>query len=101
MTKRKTAKPKVWSRRKGAPKPPPGAIYVGRPSKWGNPFVTYSEADRPAMIRAFRIHMEDTLAECPDWLKPLRGKHLVCWCAPKPCHADVLLELANKEEPKP
>ena len=36
----------------------------------------------------------------PDDLEPLRGKNLACWCAGKDCHADVLLELANADEPK-
>ena len=37
------------------------------------------------------------LKKLPDWLEPLRGKDLVCWCAPEACHADVLLKLANAE----
>jgi hypothetical protein len=53
--------------------------------------MTWDEADR-AVVALYRQHCIDTL---PD-LTPLRGKDLACWCKPgAPCHADVLLELAN------
>lgn len=76
---------------------PFGAVYVGRPSKWGNMFKIGPRGTRSVVVKAYR-----------DWLwhshngafrqrvkEELRGKDLVCWCAPKPCHADVLLEVAN------
>lgn len=73
---------------------PDGAIYVGRPSKWGNPFVLEQESEREVVVVSYRIWImnQSKLLLC---LNELRGKDLVCWCAPKPCHADVLLELAN------
>jgi hypothetical protein len=75
-------------------------IYVGRPSPLGNPFALYREADRAALIRDY----EDWLAEqLLDEDSPAsRGIHrlaalarkqdlcLVCFCAPKACHADVI-----------
>lgn len=83
-------------------KVPDGAIYVGRPSPWGNPFsfkpgtrVTYTNS-RIESIDKFREYAKTRLNEEPDWLEPLRGKDLVCWCAPLPCHADVLLELLER-----
>lgn len=98
---------------------PAGAIVVARPSRWGNPFTVASclEAD-------FAKDVEDARRVCTgafrDWLAgntwaagsglewderraaylaaipELRGRDLACWCSlDQPCHADVLLELAN------
>jgi hypothetical protein len=91
---------------------PDGAVYVGRPSKWGNPYVIrgrwvtglfYEEhlaavgEERGLAVRLFREHIA-----AGRWLSheiiraELRGKDLVCWCPlDQPCHADVLLEIAN------
>jgi Domain of unknown function (DUF4326) len=88
--------PRVYSRRKGAETPPVGAVYVGRPSRWGNPFKLEKESDRQLVIEQFREYATERVEREPDWLKPLRGKDLVFWCAPKACHADLLLELANR-----
>ena len=71
------------------------AVYVGRPSKWGNPFRVHRHATREIVIKRYESYLQHNpmlLAE----LSELRGKDLVCHCAPKPCHADVLLRLANK-----
>lgn len=76
---------------------PEGAVFVGRPSKWGNPFKLRNRLDpyeRESVIRRYR----QWVCEQPALVKALpelRGKSLVCWCAPAPCHADVLFELAN------
>lgn len=85
--------PKVLNKR--TDKIPDDAVYVGRPSKWGNPYKL--DMDKLECIRRFREYAIMRLEEVPDWLKPLEGKDLVCWCSPLPCHADVLLELANEE----
>ena len=72
----------------------PGTIYVGRPTKWGNPFIVGKDGDRAEVIAKYRrwlCDQPDLVAEIPT----LRGFHLACWCAPAACHADVLLELAN------
>lgn len=76
---------------------PPDAVYVGRPTKWGNPFRIGTEfcPTREDAVAVYALHV--TVGEgryLP--LEELRGKNLVCWCAPLPCHADVLLKLANK-----
>lgn len=77
---------------------PDGAVYVGRPSKWGNPFRIGVDGTREEVVDKYR----QMLATNPDltWeaRQELRGKNLVCWCAPLPCHADVLLEVANEYE---
>ena len=69
---------------------PPDTIYVGRGSKWGNPFTfANSGSVHPETRYACEI------APLID-VAPLRGKNLACWCPiAHPCHADVLLELAN------
>jgi len=74
----------------------PYDVYVGRPSLFGNPFVIGKDGTREEVIAKYR----DWLLAQPELiaqLGELRGKTLACWCAPKPCHADVLLELANQE----
>ena len=77
-------------------------VYVGRPSKWGNPFshkdgtlAQFKVATRAEAISKFR---EWFLAQ-PELVaaakRELRGKILGCWCKPLACHADVLAEVAN------
>jgi hypothetical protein len=72
---------------------PQGAVYVGRPSKWGNPWTrSYSAPIDPCI----RFACETVPLWPAGWEAELRGKDLVCWCAlDAPCHADLLLELAN------
>ncbi len=70
-------------------------VYIGRPSKWGNPYNIGTDGDREEVIRRYRAYIEGNpklLGECRQELK---GKTLGCWCAPKPCHGDILMELAN------
>lgn len=100
---------------------PEGAIVVARPSKWGNPFrvvptgdgfwtvvddndVDYREpttgwADKYyAVLKSVRLFYADVKGELAPYppLSELRGRDLCCWCPlDSPCHADVLLELAN------
>lgn len=74
---------------------PPDAVYVGRPSPWGNPFVMMTENDRNQVCDKFEAYARERLRREPDWLEPLKGKDLVCYCSPKRCHADTLLILAN------
>jgi hypothetical protein len=78
-------------------------VYVGRwnsqvpiDSKWKNPFVIGKDGTREDVIEKYRAYLQtrpDLLAAMPE----LRNKVLACWCAPLPCHADILVELANKE----
>jgi len=74
---------------------PPGAVYVGRPSKWGNP-VRVMGGDYQGAAN-FYEHWLKSNQKLLRQLNELRGKHLVCWCPlDKPCHGDVLLRLANE-----
>jgi len=103
---------------------PEGAVYVGRPSKWGNPFpvglrvsVETLNGDKfwdataidvvwmfkawtsnGAVYPAHAAQRDRLLAAIARG--DLRGKDLACWCPlDQPCHADVLLELANPTTP--
>lgn len=72
----------------------PGAIYIGRGSKWGNPFRIGPDGDRAAVIAKYALWLRDQhyLLRALD---ELRGRDLVCFCAPAACHGDLLLWLAN------
>lgn len=81
--------PLVVNKRSGAPYD----IYVGRPGKWGNPFVIGRDGTREEVVRKYREYLMTSglLVQIHE----LTGKRLACWCAPLACHADVLAELAN------
>jgi hypothetical protein len=70
-------------------------VYIGRPSKWGNPFVIGKDGDRDTVIAKFK-HWLHTQPQLMAALPELKGKRLACWCAPLACHGDVLAQLANK-----
>lgn len=72
----------------------PYDVYVGRPSKWGNPFTIGRDGDRVEVIAKYREWVLGQSKLLED-LHELRGKTLACWCAPQACHADILTELAN------
>lgn len=90
---------------------PDGAVYVGRPGRWGNPFrigghigYPYDVALQANYVRnaahaveLFRAYARITSGYELAVRHELAGKHLVCWCpVDQPCHADVLLEIANE-----
>jgi hypothetical protein len=118
---------RVQMRRKKGWRMPEGAVYVGRPTRWGNPFMIGSNqpslfvhdgrrvfwdtprcdealtSARAKAVELFTLHTgpmgryELDLAEVQ---RHLAGKDLACWCPlDQPCHADVLLEMANVPEP--
>ena len=65
---------------------------------WGNLYKIGEDGTREEVIERFeKVYVPAILKKIPDWLEPLRGKDLVCWCKPEACHADVLLRLANAE----
>lgn len=82
---------------------PEGAIYVGRPSKWGNPFKAGVGEGWVGHWQAMTAeHAVALYAELMQFVHPkiraeLGGHDLACWCPlDQPCHADVLLEIANQ-----
>ena len=75
-----------------------GALYVGRPTIWGNPYNINNTQSRADVIDLFEqwMAMQPDLRARARW--KLRGHDLVCWCAPLPCHAEALLRIANTTE---
>lgn len=72
-------------------------VYIGRPSKWGNPFVVGQHGNRSQCIEKYRVWLlrqPALVAALPE----LKGKVLGCWCSPMACHGDVLVELANQKK---
>lgn len=78
-------------------------VYVGRPTRWGNPYGLSRNPDPAEMMAAVRWYTRKIIA---DWFPAhiysiqhhLRNKNLACWCPhDQPCHADVLLVAANPE----
>jgi hypothetical protein len=85
---------RIQRRRVKSFKMPIGAVYVGRGSRWGNPYKigTCLIPNAQAAVEAFAANLPLSL-DCSE----LRGKDLACWCPlDQPCHADVLLEIANQ-----
>ena len=86
------------TRRKGGGMPAE-SVYVGRPSKWGNPYHgdgPFDHAHVAACYRSFVMRPEKAAFRA-EVRAELMGKDLACWCAlDQPCHADVLLEIANE-----
>jgi len=70
-------------------------VYIGRPSKWGNPFTIGKDGTRKEVIEKYRSWIKKQ-PELMDNLSELKGMVLGCWCSPKPCHGDVLIELVEK-----
>ena len=86
---------------------PPGAVYIGRAnaryrlpaSKWANPFRSSHPAEHETAVATYErwLWLQRQLMAA---LRELHDRDLVCWCAPLSCHGDVLLRLANEEEPQ-
>ena len=75
-------------------KMPQNTIYVGRPSKWGNTFTTKKLSGIKGIVEAYKTTLSDKLIR--EAKIELKGKNLACWCPlDRPCHADVLLKIAN------
>jgi len=70
-------------------------VYIGRPSKWGNPFVIGKDGSREEVIAKYREYIM-TRKDLLDSLGELEGKRLGCFCAPLACHGDVLVELVSQ-----
>ena len=81
-------------------KMPPNTVYVGRPTRWGNEYRPGDSGcnDKPYTPKMAVELFEHYQAPSLD-LAPLKGKNLACWCrVDQPCHADVLLKLANRKD---
>jgi len=79
-------------------------VYIGRGSKWGNPYTHIKnkstkaefivETRHEAIIK-YKEYIKNN-QELMDSLHELKGKKLGCYCKPKSCHGDVLVELIEK-----
>ena len=69
-------------------------VYIGRPSKWGNPFTMGRDGTREEVIEKYRKYLRNK-PELLSEIHTLKGKTLGCWCSPQACHGDVLAQLAN------
>lgn len=69
----------------------PYDVYLGRPSKWGNPFVIGKDGTREEVIEKYENYLLSN-QELLDSLPELEGKTLGCWCKPAACHGDVLIK---------
>lgn len=86
---------KVLNARKVGKRSSATQLYIGRPSKWGNSFVIRRDGSRADVIAKYRAWIVAQPAFM-NALDELRGRDLVCWCAPLACHGDVLIDLANR-----
>lgn len=79
------------------------SVYVGRPSRWGNP---YKDSDPDVAVAMFAFRLRATPGLIATVKRELRGKNLCCWCSKvygaagnrELCHGDILLKIANEEE---
>ncbi len=93
---------KVWNKREKDV--PADAVYIGRPSQFGNPYshmngtiASYKVSTREIAVDCYTNHagirvMQDSAFR--EAVKALHGKDLVCWCAPQDCHGRILLQIA-------
>lgn len=73
----------------------PHDVYIGRPSKWGNPFIVGRDGARGECVELYREWIKTQPELIAAAKRELKGKVLGCWCAPQACHGDVLAEIAN------
>jgi hypothetical protein len=81
-------------------------VYIGRPSKWGNPYTHI--ADKETLAEFIVETREEAIAKYSDYIKnkpelmnalcELEGKVLGCWCSPKSCHGDILIQLLTQKK---
>ncbi|WP_310619707.1 DUF4326 domain-containing protein [Flexibacterium corallicola] len=71
---------------------PIDAVYIGRGSPWGNPFIVGRHGTREQVIERFKCEVLPKLD-----LSPLVGKDLVCYCHPKHCHGDAIIQAISKQ----
>lgn len=81
-------------------------VYIGRPSKWGNPFT--HKKDNKTLAKHIVSSRNEAIEAYREWINNGEGKYLLndlhelkdkvlgCWCKPQPCHGDILAELVAK-----
>jgi hypothetical protein len=78
-------------------KMPENTVYVGRPTKFGNPYsISYVLQTREAVLKAYEEWLKSKIDFDPHFLDELKGKNLACWCTlNQKCHADILLRFVE------
>lgn len=71
-------------------------VYIGRGSKWGNPFVIGRDGSRSEVIEKYEKMLSGNVELLGELLVELEGKRLGCFCKPAACHGDVLVEYVEK-----
>jgi len=102
---------RIQRKRKKGWRMPVNTVYVGRPTIFGNPFdLRYEQGGRTEAVKKYELWLSsegDKLfprlaqrrVKLLEQLSILKGKNLACWCSSdQPCHADVLLKLANTKK---
>jgi hypothetical protein len=87
--------PKVYNRKRD--RIPQGAVFVGRPSKWGNRYVIGRDGTREEVIRKYELWLLRHPEIMAEMREKLAGRDVVCFCAPLPCHGDIILKYANRK----
>jgi hypothetical protein len=81
----------AWAKERGI------FVRVDRATPWGNPFVLGKDGNRATVIASYHDHYLPRRPDLTARLGELRGKALGCWCAPLPCHADVLIRELDRQ----
>ena len=71
-------------------------VFIGRGSKWGNPFIIGKDGDRDLVIERYIDYFENNKELIKD-IEELKGKNLICYCSPKACHGDYLIKKIGKK----
>jgi len=73
-------------------------VYIGRPSRWGNPFIIGGDGTREEVLEKFEKYILGFPQLLEAAKKELKGKTLGCWCSPQACHGDVYKRLIENED---
>jgi len=72
-------------------------VYIGRPSKWENPFVIGKDGNRKQVLEKYHNYLLNNTT-IMNSIHELEGKVLGCWCKPNDCHGDILAAIANSSK---
>lgn len=75
---------------------PSDAIYIGRGSPFGNPYIIGKHGNRDEVCDKYMEYVKARPSLIRKIRKELKGKDLVCFCSPKRCHGDLLLQIASR-----
>lgn len=91
---------RVQLRRTAGWRKPAGTVVVARPSRWGNPWRVAQGLTPAQAVARYRAAVGRDADRVAEIRRELAGRDLACWCPlDQPCHADVLLEIANPGRP--